>query len=333
MTENFEFNKNRYINFADKIKLSDTQKNILISQMENANSTLNETDKSEKKINTYYNIWLRVVASVLAFTVIGAAMYFLGDFGQRENSFMITASAAEIELGTSEIKLASGEIVTNFSMRIFSDESVEPYLNEYGKQDLFQSFVITELTIEGENIESVTFDTNKNSTYFNIYTDNYNNEFEDIQPLTHSQYAVEEFEKHYDGFSGYVCDGFTCQNIYDSKEINLDNKISLMIESDYDDGEISEWMNIVSECIEKREKYQQMYAPEDKINGSHFVTEEEIANDEKTEEYVEKIVQKTLDGATIDITVKFTDGTKQTKTLVLGYDNSGEESFLTAKTA
>lgn len=333
MTENFEFNKNRYINFADKIKLSDTQKNILISQMENANSTLNETDKSEKKINTYYNIWLRVVASVLAFTVIGAAMYFLGDFGQRENSFMITASAAEIELGTSEIKLASGEIVTNFSMRIFSDESVEPYLNEYGKQDLFQSFVITELTIEGENIESVTFDTNKNSTYFNIYTDNYNNEFEDIQPLTHSQYAVEEFEKHYDGFSGYVSDGFTCQNIYDSKEINLDNKISLMIESDYDDGEISEWMNIVSECIEKREKYQQMYAPEDKINGSHFATEEEIANDEKTEEYVEKIVQKTLDGATIDITVKFTDGTKQTKTLVLGYDNSGEESFLTAKTA
>lgn len=333
MTENFEFNKNRYINFADKIKLSDTQKNILISQMENANSTLNETDKSEKKLNTYYNIWSRAVAAVLALTIVGGVIYFLGNLGQKENSFIITASAAEIEIGESEIKLASGEIVTNFSMRIFSDESVEPYLNEYGKQDLFQSFVITELTIEGENIESVTFDTNKNSTYFNIYTDNDNNEFEDIQPLTHSQYAVEEFEKHYDGFFGYVCDGFTCQNIYDSEEINLDNKISLMIESDYDDGEISEWMNIVSECIEKREKYQKKYAPEDKINGSHFATEEEIANDEKTEEYVEKIVQKTLDGATIDITVKFTDGTKQTKTLVLGYDNSGEESFLTAKTA
>lgn len=333
MTENFEFNKNEYITFADKIKLSDTQKNILISQMEIANSTLNENDKSEKKLNTYYNIWLRVVAAVLVFTVVGVGMYFLSDFEQRENSFMITVSAAEMELGTSEIKLASGEIVTNYAMHIFSDESVEPYLNENGKQDLFQSFVITELTIEGENIESVTFDTNKNSTYFNIYTDNYNNEFKYIQPLTHSQYAVKEFEKYYDGFFGYVCDGFTYQNIYDSKEINLDDKISLMIESDYYDGEISEWMNIVNECVEKREKYQQMYAPEDKINGSRFATEEEIANDEKTEEYVEKIVEKTLDGATIDITVEFTDGTKQTKTLVLGYDNSGEESFLTAKTA
>ena len=33
MTENFEFNKNEYITFADKIKLSDMQKNILISEL------------------------------------------------------------------------------------------------------------------------------------------------------------------------------------------------------------------------------------------------------------------------------------------------------------
>ena len=45
-----------------------------------------------------------------------------------------------------------------------------------------------------------------------------------------------------------------------------------------------------------------------------------------------KIAEKTIDGAEIDITVKFTDGTEQTKTLLLGYDDSGDESFLTAKT-
>lgn len=250
-----------------------------------------------------------------------------------ENSFSLVANAENTEIENTEINLASAIMATDFGMRVFSENSVEPYLNKYGKQDIFQDFLLTNLTVKGENIESVTFEANRNSTYFNLYTDNYGGKFADIKPLTNSGYSVEEFEKYFDGFFGYVCDGFTYQNTDKSEEICLNKLVGLKLESDYSDEDIAEWMDIVYECAEKREEYQMLYAPEDKVNGSRYATEEEIANDEKMAEYIDKVIEKTLEGATVDITVKFTDGTEQTKTLVLGYDNSGENSFLTAKIA
>lgn len=332
MSDKFEFNNAEYIDCVDKIKLSDMQKDILKSKMKIANSALNETDESEKRLNTYYNIWSRAVAAVLALTIVGGVIYFLGNLGQKENSFIITASAAEIEIGDSEIKIASGEMGSGFNMNVFSDEGVEPYLNKMGKRDLFTDFKFTDFHISGKNIESVTFETNKNFTYFNIYTDNCNNEFTDMQTLSHSQYSTSEFEEYYDGFFGYVCDKFTFINRDNSDDISLDNKLAFMIESDWNDEEIAEWMDVVCDCFDRQTAYKaELYSETGGVGGG-YISEEQEKIHEKAEQYMSKIDEKTIDGAEIDITVKFTDGTEQTKTLLLGYDDSGDESFLTAKT-
>ena len=249
--------------------------------------------------------------------------------GEDTNSFSLISSDSVIE--DAEIKIASSEMTTGFHMQVFSENGVEPYYNKLGKQDIFNDFLLTDLTIKGEDIESITFEANSKSTYFNLYTDNYENKFIDILPPTNSQYTQAEFEKYFDGFFGYVCDGFTYLNTNKSNEINLGRLVGLKVESDYTDTEIAILMDTVYECFEKNEAYKRLYAPENKIDGVHYLTEEEIANDKKRSEFMDKVIGKTLDGATMDITVKFIDGSEQRKTLVLGYDNSGDVSFLTAK--
>lgn len=322
MAENFKFNRAEYASYADKIKLNVTQKNILISKMQQAVSKDTKVYQKSK-----YRYFTKAVAAVLSLAIIGGVFCFLG--GIDRNSFIMTANASEI-LDT-ETQLASSEMTTGFNMQMFSESDSSPYLNKYGKRDIFHDFLLTDLTIKGENIESVTFEANRKSTYFNLFTDNYENKFTDIKPLTNSQYSKEEFEKYYDGFFGYVCDGFTYLNTNGHNEITLGRLVGLKVESDYSDSEIASWMDTVYECFEKNEEYQSLYAPENKIDGMHYVTEEEIANYRKQTEYMDKVIDKTLNGATVDITVKFTDGSEQRKTLVLGYDNSGEVSFLTAK--
>lgn len=327
----FEFNKEAYKNKFDKVKLSDEEKNILKVKMRKAE--LSTISKSEKKLDTYYNVWSKAVAVVLSFAIIGSAVYFLTNVGQEKNSFMLTAYAEDktTEIGESELKIASAEIGSGFQMRIFDNDGVEPYLNMMGEKDFFQDFKITNLSITGDNIESVTFTTIKKFTYFNLYTDTYNNEFTDIQPLTHSQYTTKDFEEYYDGFNGYVCDGFTFKNVYDSDEIILDNRFALLIESDWNDSDIAEWMEILYDCEEKINEYKaELY---EKTGGVGFgdIPKEQEEISEIMDEYMSKIAEKTLDGAVMDITVKFTDGSEQTKKLALGYDSTGDVSFLTVK--
>ena len=261
-------------------------------------------------------------------SVLKMSLAYFVDGGDT-NSFSLISSDSVIE--DAEIKIASSEMTTGFHMQVFSENGVEPYYNKLGKQDIFNDFLLTDLTIKGEDIESITFEANSKSTYFNLYTDNYENKFIDIQPLTNSQYTQAEFEKYFDGFFGYVCDGFTYLNTNKGNEINLGRLVGLKVESDYTDTEIAILMDTVYECFEKNEAYKRLYAPENKIDGVHYLTEEEIANDKKRSEFMDKVIGKTLDGATMDITVKFTDGSEQRKTLVLGYDNSSDVSFLTAK--
>lgn len=327
MAENFEINKAEYTEYADKIRLSDTQKNVLVSAMQNA-----ESDETKVYPIKGHKIWTKAVAAVLSLAMIGSVIYFARGIGQNKNSFTITANAAEI--GSSEVNLASGEMDSGFPMTIFKEDGAEPYLNQkIYKRDLFHSFRLTKLSVNGENIESITFKANKNTTYFNLLTDNYNNEFINIQAPANSQYTTDEFVKHYDGFFGYVCDGFTFENLYDGNEIRLDNKVAFMLESDWTDSEIAEWMEVVCECYDKKTEYKQELYYETGGVGGGYISDEQIETDEKMVEYMDKIIAKTLDGATVDITVQFTDGAEQTKTLVLGYDNSGENSFLTARLA
>lgn len=322
MADNFNFNKTEYANSVEKIKLNDTQKNFLMTKMQQAESKVVKAVPVIK-----YRYWTKAIAVVLSLAIIGGVFYFLGNINH--NNFIMTASASVIE--DAEIKIASSEMTTGFHMQVFSENGVEPYYNELGKQDIFNDFLLTDLTIKGEDIESITFEANSKSTYFNLYTDNYENKFIDIQPLTNSQYTQAEFEKYFDGFFGYVCDGFTYLNTNKGNEINLGRLVGLKVESDYTDTEIAILMDTVYECFEKNEEYQRLYAPENKIDGMHYLTEEEIANDKKQAEYMDKVIDKIINGATVDITVKFIDGSEQRKTLVLGYDNSGDISFLTAK--
>ncbi len=226
-----------------------------------------------------------------------------------------------------EIYIMSGSCSSNF-LQVFSENSVEPYYNKFGKRDMIYDFILSDLKITGENIESIDFKLNNKSTYFHIKTEDIAGKYTNILPLTNSQYTKEEFEKYGDAFYGYVCDGFTYQNTEHRKVVDLSDMIGIWVESDYSDSEIAEWMDIVWECNDKREEYQRIYAPENKIDGMRHTTEEEIANDKREFEYINKYLQKTLEGATLDITIKFADGSEELKTLVLGYDSDGITSFI-----
>lgn len=332
MFNEFKFNKDEYKNYVDNIKLSEFRKNTLKSKMTNESCKISDLNSNDKILNTYYKIWTKVVAAVLAIVIVGGSTYLLCGKNQNQNSFMITASAAEVEIGSSEIKIASYEMVNGFPMQIFNDESVEPYLNKMGKQDLFTEFKFNDLVISGENIESISFETSKNFSYFHVYSDNIDNEFSDIDELTHSQYSISEFEEYYEAYTGYMCDRFTFINRNSKNEIRLNDIVYFMTESDWSDEEIAEWMNIVCDCFDKHSEYKMdLYNKTGGVGGG-VIPDEQVKIEELADKYISKINKKLIEDAEIDITVKFTDGTIQSKTLLLGFDCSGEESFLTAKT-
>lgn len=333
MIDEFEFNKEEYKLSVDNIKLSDAQKNDIKQKMraERRKMKTADTNKGEKFLRTYYNIGTKTAAAVLAVALLAGAMFFFHGTGDSKNSFSITANAAEVNVADSAVKIASGEMSNGFSMLTFDDDSVKPYYNKLGKQDLFTQFKFTDFRILGDNIRSVTFETTKNFSYFGINSDNENNEFTSMDTLTHSQYTQAEFDEHGDGIYGKFCDGFTFDNKQNLTEINLSNVINLIVESNWNDEEIAEWMAVVSDCFDKTTEHKiDLYYQTGGVGGGE-IPEEIIEVENLADEYMAKICDKLIDGAEIIITVEFSDGSSQTQTLLLGFNKGESESFLTAK--
>ena len=268
------------------------------------------------------------------------------------NIFSITANAAEIE-NKSVIGMFSGISGGQFLMRDFEKED-SLYRNKQGKVDYFDDYELTRLRVKGSNVESVTFTSNRKSIYFvinpnvfenfadetddesyKIYDDGYGQlkkiadtgDFSDYDSLENSQYTKAEFEEHADGLYGEFCDRFTytLKNPTDKEQIiEIGQVISLVVETDRTDSGIDEIMN---EFCELSDKLLSLRAENRSANGEFgIVSDEENKLEKKMEKLNNQMVQKTVDGAVIDVTVKFTDGSTQTQKINVGYYESEEDS-------
>lgn len=369
MIDNNDFDRETYKKEGENVKLSRTQKEILLNKMREADSQFESEENKPKKSKIFYSAWIRAVAASLAVAMVGTACYlgftnfnkasenngattFDGSKKSNGNIFSITANAAEIENKT-VMGMFSGLSGGQFLMRDFEKED-SLYRNKQGKVDYFNDYELTQLSVKGSNVESVTFTSNRKSIYFvinpnvfensadetddesyKIYDDGYSQlkkiadtgDFSDYDSLENSQYTKAEFEEHADGLYGEFCDRFTytLKNPTDKEQIiEIGQVISLVVETDRTDSGIDEIMN---EFCELSDKLLSLRAENRSANGEFgIVSDEENKLEKKMEKLNNQMVQKTVDGAVIDVTVKFTDGSTQTQKINVGYYESEEDS-------
>ena len=114
MIDNNDFDRETYKKEGENVKLSRTQKEILLEKMREADSQFESEENKPKKSKIFYSAWIRAVAASLAVAMVGTACY-LGftnfnkasenngattfDDSKKSNGniFSITANAAEIE--------------------------------------------------------------------------------------------------------------------------------------------------------------------------------------------------------------------------------------------
>lgn len=183
MIDKNDFDRETYKNEAENIKLSRSQKEILLEKMCEADRKLEKEENKPKKNKIFNTTWTRAVAASLAVALIGTACYMsFSNFNNASenngattyddskkssgNIFSITANAAEIE-NKSVIGMFSGMNGGQFLLKDFENEDTV-YRNKQGKVDYFNNYELTELNIKGSNIESVVFRSSRKGVYFVI---------------------------------------------------------------------------------------------------------------------------------------------------------------------
>lgn len=183
MIDKNDFDRETYKNEAENIKLSRSQKKILLEKMREADRKLEKEENKPKKNKIFNTTWTRAVAASLAVALIGTACYMsFSNFNKASenngattyddskkssgNIFSITANAAEIE-NKSVIGMFSGMNGGQFLLKDFENEDTV-YRNKQGKVDYFNNYELTELNIKGSNIESVVFRSSRKGVYFVI---------------------------------------------------------------------------------------------------------------------------------------------------------------------
>lgn len=183
MIDKNDFDRETYKNEAENIKLSRSQKEILLEKMREADRELEKEENQPKKNKIFNTTWTRAVAASLAVALIGTACYMsFSNFNKASenngattsddskkssgNIFSITANAAEIE-NKSVIGMFSGMNGGQFLLKDFENEDTV-YRNKQGKVDYFNNYELTELNIKGSNIESVVFRSSRKGVYFVI---------------------------------------------------------------------------------------------------------------------------------------------------------------------
>lgn len=321
-----KFDSEAYKTAYNNIKLTESQKNTLI-----ANALNLKKSKIYKTNNTpLYFSWARITACTLVAAIIFGCIFLCLKFNDPINTFTITAAAAELpesEKNSMVIGAFSDAGHSGFAMldTDYVDEN-NPFhsgkcLNDQGKIDYISFYELTELNIIGKNIESVTFEANKKFTYFSFEPLNHTEQkpdellemFKNHDTIDNSQYSNEQ------GNGFFVtkgrCDSFTYDNpdvSADEQIINLGSYFSFVIESDRTDEEIDEWVDKIEEAYSAYELVDDGSGAKKDVNVSEK-SDEELSK--QLSKYVAMMCQKMLDNATIDVTVKFRDGSTQVRTL------------------
>ncbi len=320
-----DFDSELYEKEFDEIKLSRTDKNIIKANMNLAAEGI--LPKSKKKNISLNTKWIQAAAAVLLVAIIGGLIYIVPSLSgnNTQNSFAIVADAAENSSASTDIM----EIYCGMSGAGFMSDS--GYRNKQGKKDFYSDFSITDFRIKGNNIKSINIKSNKKSCYFGLDYETDLTDFTDYGSLENSQYTQKELED-YAHIGQIFCDGFTynVEQTDGEQLIQLGGLFSYVIESDRTDAEIDGYFNEYEELeapkYEIRKKQHEKYGDDVAIP----MTDEEIEIDNKQSLCIDKFREKTLDGAVIDITVNYTDGSSAKTEVNVGYaveNESGEIIF------
>lgn len=320
-----DFDGELYEKEFDEIKLSQTDKNIIKANMNLAAEGI--LPKSKKK-NIFYNTKLiQTAAAVLLVAIIGGLIYIVPNLSGNniQNSFTIVADAAE----NSSVSTDISEIYCGMSGAGFMSDS--SCLNKQGKRDFYSDFSITDFRIKGNNIKSINIKSNKKFCYFYLSYDSDLSKFTDCDSLKNSQYTSEQLA-NFGKFGSLFCDSFTynVEQTDGEQLIQLGNLFSCMLESDRTDNEIdnyiTEYENLEAPKYKLRQKAHEKYGDDVAIP----LTEEQIEIENKQSLCIDKFIEKTLDDATIEVTVNYTDGTSSKTEIDVDYaviNNSGEAIF------
>ena len=336
MAENFKFNREEYANSVDKIKLNNTQKNILISKMQ-------QVEAKDTKVYpiSKYRYFTKAVAAVLSLAMIGGLFCFLG--GIDRNSFIMTANASEIS--EAEIIIES-DYVAGMKVNVLERKPLAEYADEEYVTDWIEQISISDLSVTGKNIDSVTFKANKKLTHFtlfpmgeyafesqfdennkpirdNTFIEAVEKTYEDVLPFTNSNFQEKSEETNSLIVQGKRCDGFTYKNPDTSEgeqTISFGTNVTLCLETDrFHDEAQAEYMDIMQECENSYNATGKEYVELENGMCQYILSDEETALVQKQYEYRGKLLERLIDGASIDVTVKFKNGSQQTKTLELKY--------------
>lgn len=300
-----------------------------INKAENGNEKLTK-DSGIRPCRPKRKLAAGLLAACFALVLVfGAYFGFASDSTISQPSskgFIITANAYEAKkLGekadSAVIGAYTGELSGGWAMYFNLEKDMDFSPN------FFQSYVFSNFTIEGQGIESVTFRTDKEGTYFalspagiylNADEDKAQKQVEDAlknysdMSLSNSQYSEKELKDYSDGlsFGNMHCDEFTFTNAKGSDKIDFSNKLEFVLESNHNNPEISKKLDRLWECEEEIKEYQSEKLFE---GGALSDREEELYRELDT--LAEEIRQLILKDATIEIEVSFTNGSTLVKYL------------------
>lgn len=274
-----------YYNTIDNVRPSD-------SAVERAVEAALRADQSGKvtkmKAKHSYIKPLSAIAACLALIIALGAVFF----PKSDNTFYINASAAEVDKNYDYKHSQIGAYST--------ESSAEQSINtKTGKSTFMLEYNLTDFYISGKNIESVTMKANKKCTYFDILKDK--KAFTDTETNNHTQYKKDEL-----GMIKHGCDSFTYINkksTAEEQKIMLGGKIAFVLEGNLKNPKIVSNIRKLGENILK--------------NGK--TKEEETAFYKEENRLESEIIKDTLNDATIDVKVKFTDGTEKVQTIAVDY--------------
>ncbi len=282
----------------------------------------------------------RVVVTALAacFTFVFVLSLILGvgseflSLSSEQNSFVITANAKQVEL--------LGDKVDSSTIGVYSDMLTggwAMYPNLEKDMDIspnyFQSFALSLFSIEGKDIASVTFKTEKQGTYFAVSPGGYFASYDEVtgdrytdMSLENSQYSADELKKYSDGLSyGKIyCDTVTFVNIDVNgncpEKIDFGNKLEFILESNHQIPEMSAKLDRLWECEQEILKFK-----ENAISEGGSVTEEEENLWDEMDMLTLDIRELILGKTEIKLTVTFLDGSSETKVLKTSLVNTDDQ--------
>lgn len=309
--------KTVYKNANDKLRLSDTNKAILIGQAYNC------TDKIANK-NKKMLYFKALAASVAIIFICGIAF---SSFNKQEYGFNILVQAADkntqTEINKNGIKAYCGEYGNLILQERINDEFV-PYKDKNGKENLLMEFVLSNFEISGENIDTVTFTLNGDKQYFSI--DSTCKNLTATKKLTSSNYTEEELKSHLDGDNTKIfCDEFMYKKPVGKdnvNHINFSRHISIVSETNRSNKKIDKLTESYFNYSEKiNEEKIKLYYETNGVGGGktpplmekYYLEQNEIKDEILTAEFGD---------TTMTITVKTTDNKESSKTIKLGFDKA-----------